>query len=607
MTRAGIAIVLTLTVSTIIAIRVPTVNNGESDVQSGGIDTSDSTVASRQAGYGLIKFEDQQSPSQNQFGLITFESQPTRPLKFEESNFSNQGVANLNFPSVSQNLPNNVLNYPPDNLNDLDNNPTGVVFQDNNNLEAQNQRPVAQKQKKKRRRRRRPRLQHFPGQGYPGLGPLPGEFPQGGNPYTNPGYPGQFQGPYRRPNQSPASQALTAVTEALTSIALYDDYQCVPRLLCEAASGGALATAGASPVLQSIANIQPLLTLLAAYNGASISPLFVFGRAVFLGMTSKSNPGTCRYAYSQCPNDPEQLVHYLNNHNGGFFRFFSNPQYPNAQLGQQNLEQFYNQLAGPGQYGLQSNFPNQPSPHNQYGLQQNINAQNYGIYSPYPVDQFNGQPQHSAFPGQITGQQQNYGLFPNVPYQNLGVQPSNLYNGYKQNYGYEYSYQNKNGLNQYRTNYNDTEENRAQKRIQNIKFSSQETTIENLDYDDRNTKWLFPDATKSTKFYSNGEGNIRGGRQLQFPERDATNENVSRIAKGFYFPGDQSNRQYYDFYKPMFSLFNNNPDNDGHKLTNVSHNIDHNEDEFEIIYIVRGDGDPNNPEIQKVRHGGKVL
>lgn len=324
-------------------------------------------------------------------------------------------------------------------------------------------------------------------------------------------------------------------------------------------------------------------------------------------MTSKSNPGTCRYAYSQCPNDPEQLVHYLNNHNGGFFRFFSNPQYPSAQLGQQNLEQFYNQLAGPGQYGLQSNFPNQPSPHNQNGLQQNINAQNYGIYSPYPVDQFNGQPQHNAFPGHITGQQQNYGLFPNVPYQNLGVEAPNLYNGYKQNYGYGYSYQNKNGLNQYRTNYNDTEGNRAQKRIQNIKLSRQETTIENLDYDDHNMKWLFPDDTKSTQFYSNDEGKIRGGRQLQFPERDATNENVNRIAKGFYFPGDQSNRQYYDFYNPMFSLFNNNPDNDGHKLTNVSHNIDNNEDEFEIIYIVRGDGDPNNPEIQKVRHGEKVF
>lgn len=316
-------------------------------------------------------------------------------------------------------------------------------------------------------------------------------------------------------------------------------------------------------------------------------------------MTSKNNPGTCRYAYAQCPNDPEQLVHYLNNHNGGFFRFFSSPQYPNTQLGQQNLEQFYNQLAGPGQYGLQSNFPNQPSSSNQFGLQQNINGQNYGIFSPDPVGQFNGQPQQNAFSGN-TGQQQNYGLFPNVPHQNL-------YNGYQQNYGNGFSYQSKNGLNEYKTNYNDTDGNRAQKRIQNLKFYSPETTVENLDYDDYNSKWLFPDAPQSSQFYSDGNKKIRGGRQLQFPEKDASNQNVNTVAQGFYFPGVQSNRQYYDLYNSMFSLFNNNPDNNGYEMSNVSHNTDNTEDGFEIIYIVRGDGDPNNPEIQKVRPGEKVF
>lgn len=349
-----------------------------------------------------------------------------------------------------------------------------------------------------------------------------------------------------------------------------------------------------------------LFRLLAAYNGASMSPLFVFGRAVFLGMTSKNNSGTCRYAYSQCPNDPEQLVHYLNNHNGGFFRFFSSPQYPNVQLGQQNLEQFYNQLAGPGQYGFQSNVPNQPSPPNHHGLQQNVNEQNYGIFSPYPVDQFNGYPHQSG----ATGLQQNYGLFPNAPNQNLGVQMSNLYNGYQQNYGYGYSYKDKHGLNQYSINHNDTDRNRAQKRIQNIHHSSQETTVENLDYDDQNTKWSFPDSTESSQLYNNGEIKIRGGRQLQFPEIATTNQNVNRKAKGFYFPGAQSNRQYYDLYNSMFSLFKNIQDNNGYasaEMTNASHNIDNNEDGFETIYIVRGDGDPNNPEIHKVKPGEKVF
>lgn len=326
-------------------------------------------------------------------------------------------------------------------------------------------------------------------------------------------------------------------------------------------------------------------------------------------MTSKNNPGSCRYAYSQCPNDPEQLVHYLNNHNGGFFRFFSNPQYPNAQLGQQNLEQFYNQLAGPGQYGLQSNFPNQPNPPNQYGLQQNINGQNYGVHSSYPVDQFNGYPQQGTFPGQIIGQQ-NYGLFPSAPNQNLGIPVPNLYNGYQQNYGNGYSYQDKNGLNQYRINYNNTEGNRAQKRIQNIRLPSEDTTVENLDYDDQNTKWLFPDSPGSSQLYSNGEKRIRDGRELQFPERDTKNEYVNRKAKGFYFPGAQSNRQYHNIYNPMFTLFNNHQDNNEYasaQVSDVSHNIDDNEDGFEVIYIVRGDGNPNNPEIHKVRPGEKVF
>lgn len=156
-------------------------------------DTSDTTAVSRQAGYGLIKFEGHQNPSQNQFGLITFESEPARPLKFEDSDFNTQGDTNLNLPSNSEYSPNNLLNYSPENLNNVDKNHAGVVFQDNNNLEVQNQKPIGQKQKKKRRRRRKPRLQQIPGQGYPGISPLPGEFPPGGNPYINPGYPGQFQ------------------------------------------------------------------------------------------------------------------------------------------------------------------------------------------------------------------------------------------------------------------------------------------------------------------------------------------------------------------------------------------------------------------------------
>ncbi|VVC94745.1 unnamed protein product, partial [Leptidea sinapis] len=171
-----------------------------------------------------------------------------------------------------------------------------------------------------------------------------------------------------------ASEAVSRVTEALSSIAVYDDYQCVPRLLCEAAQSGSL---GSSNLLNSVPGLQPLLTLLSTYSGVSTNPLFVFGRAVFLGM-SKGNVGTCRYAYPLCPTDPEKLVYYLNNHNGGFFRFFG------GQQQQQNLEQFYQ--------GLSQSFPNL-NPQTLGFQRPNINNGylNYGSDFPYDGAHFNYQ------------------------------------------------------------------------------------------------------------------------------------------------------------------------------------------------------------------------
>ncbi|KAJ9588079.1 hypothetical protein L9F63_018557, partial [Diploptera punctata] len=55
-----------------------------------------------------------------------------------------------------------------------------------------------------------------------------------------------------------------------------------------------------------------------------------FGRAIFLGFTANGDLNTCFSAYPLCPRNPDDLVDYLNNHNGGFFQFFSNqrPYYP---------------------------------------------------------------------------------------------------------------------------------------------------------------------------------------------------------------------------------------------------------------------------------------
>lgn len=63
------------------------------------------------------------------------------------------------------------------------------------------------------------------------------------------------------------------------------------------------------------------------------SPIPVFAKAALLGYASKGNSDSCLDAYPQCPRDPNKLVHYLNNYNGGFFRFFkgvdTRPSQPN--------------------------------------------------------------------------------------------------------------------------------------------------------------------------------------------------------------------------------------------------------------------------------------
>jgi hypothetical protein len=70
----------------------------------------------------------------------------------------------------------------------------------------------------------------------------------------------------------------------------------------------------------------------------------VFGSAILQGITAKGDPNFCFSAYPTCPRDPDRLVDYLNNHNGGFFRFFGTqqPHYTPHQVSriQTGLSQF---------------------------------------------------------------------------------------------------------------------------------------------------------------------------------------------------------------------------------------------------------------------------
>lgn len=60
------------------------------------------------------------------------------------------------------------------------------------------------------------------------------------------------------------------------------------------------------------------------------SALLSLGRAALLGYVSK-DAAACIGSYSSCPKDPDRLVQYLNNYNGGFFRFFSGHNLPQVQ------------------------------------------------------------------------------------------------------------------------------------------------------------------------------------------------------------------------------------------------------------------------------------
>lgn len=102
-----------------------------------------------------------------------------------------------------------------------------------------------------------------------------------------------------------------------------------------------------------------------------------------LGYTSR-HISSCQYAYPRCPTEPDRLIHYLNNQNGGLFRFFSGVnrfnginnlnnqnsiRYPNRRIQntpysellnnnyQFNKENTVQNIRGPRQYSPDWSFP----------------------------------------------------------------------------------------------------------------------------------------------------------------------------------------------------------------------------------------------------------
>ncbi|KOX73765.1 hypothetical protein WN51_13843 [Melipona quadrifasciata] len=113
--------------------------------------------------------------------------------------------------------------------------------------------------------------------------------------------------------------------DALSTISSHDDYKCVPRILCEMASGklpGRSLGKQGSGFFEFLGR-NVFTDWLTKIDVAGTSPLLNFGRAMILGYGNRGNSVACYEAFPKCPRDANGLVYYLNNYNGGFFNLFN--------------------------------------------------------------------------------------------------------------------------------------------------------------------------------------------------------------------------------------------------------------------------------------------
>ncbi|CAG5101074.1 Protein of unknown function, partial [Cotesia congregata] len=144
-------------------------------------------------------------------------------------------------------------------------------------------------------------------------GPLPRND---GNYYQ---YPGQIYP--TDPNPRPGILGINLL-EAFSSINKYDDRKCVHRIICEVASGVTPGNVGFKRA-NSIFGIGSLIDYLTTRTFDISSPLLTFGKSALMGWNNRGNPDICYQRYPQCPRSQNELISYLNNYNGGFFRFFN--------------------------------------------------------------------------------------------------------------------------------------------------------------------------------------------------------------------------------------------------------------------------------------------
>ncbi|EDW46495.1 GM14949 [Drosophila sechellia] len=109
----------------------------------------------------------------------------------------------------------------------------------------------------------------------------------------------------------------TQLIRALENIARNDDLQCVPKVLCQMIAGQTL-----RGQLPGFVTSPAITNFLAGFPVAS--PALIYGRAALLGLSGGEK--SCIQTYVKCPKNDMEIIHYLNNHRGGFFKFFSEPE-----------------------------------------------------------------------------------------------------------------------------------------------------------------------------------------------------------------------------------------------------------------------------------------
>ncbi|KAL0277843.1 UNVERIFIED_CONTAM: hypothetical protein PYX00_004983 [Menopon gallinae] len=140
----------------------------------------------------------------------------------------------------------------------------------------------------------------------------------------------------------------SSVYSALQTIVKNDDLQCVPRLLCEAVAGGN--PGGSRQINIDKYSLSKLISYL-QLDPTNSSPMLAFGRAVVLGLSNRGDPYSCIVNYPKCPKDETRLLYYLNNHRGGFFRFFDMKlPHQNYQYGQNTYYSQYTNTYKPNRY-----------------------------------------------------------------------------------------------------------------------------------------------------------------------------------------------------------------------------------------------------------------